>query len=473
MNHPENYKGKNVVVLGLAKSGVQVAKVLHQAGALVTVNDQKEREQCPEASELEALGISVLCGGHPDDLIHEEVALLVKNPGIPYKVAPIQQALELGIEVVTEVEVAYHLCKAPIIGITGSNGKTTTTTWVGMMLDAAGLSPIVAGNIGTPLSEAATAATEKDIMVVELSSFQLKGTTDFKPAISCLLNVSETHLDYHGGMEDYVASKAKLFRNQTEEDKAVLNWDDPVCRQLIPYIKAELIPFSMTETLQTGVYADPPYVVNVEDDINRTVVYRDKEGKVHPIITVDQIAIPGRFNVDNALASCAIAIAAGASPDVLHGRLSAFRGVEHRLEYVLTRNETAYYNNSKATNAKATTMALTSFKKPIVLIAGGLDRGSDYMDLLSVFSERVKAVVLLGQTKDKLAEVAKLAGLKEIEVVDNEVDAADTLRKAVSIAASLAVPGDVVLLSPACASWDMYSSFEERGRIFKEAVHNL
>lgn len=473
MNHPDNYKGKNVVVLGLAKSGVQVAKVLHEAGANVIVNDQKDREQCPEASELEALGISVLCGGHPDDLIHEGIALLVKNPGIPYKVAPIQKALELGIEVVTEVEVAYHLCKAPIIGITGSNGKTTTTTWVGQMLEAAGLSPIVAGNIGTPLSEAATGAAENDIMVVELSSFQLKGTTDFKPKISCLLNIAETHLDYHGGMEDYITSKAKIFHNQTDEDKAVLNWDDPVCRQLVPYIKAELIPFSMTETLTKGVYADPPYVENVEDDVKRNIVYRDAEGTVHPIIAVDSIGIPGRFNVANALASCAIAIAAGASPNALQEPLSSFKGVEHRLEYVLTHKDAAYYNNSKATNGKATLMALTSFKKPIVLIAGGLDRGSDYMDLLTVFSERVKAIVLLGQTKNKLAEVAKLAGLKEIHVVDNEDDAADTLRKAVSIAASLAEPGDVVLLSPACASWDMYSSYEERGRIFKEAVHNL
>lgn len=463
----------DVVVLGLAKSGVQVAKVLHQAGARVTVNDQKERAQCPEASELEALGISVICGGHPDDLIHPGVQLLIKNPGIPYKVAPIQKALELGIEVVTEVEVAYHICKAPIVGITGSNGKTTTTTWVGLMLEHAGLSPIVAGNIGTPLSEAAQGAGEKDIMVVELSSFQLKGTTDFRPAVSCLLNVSETHLDYHGGMEDYIASKAKLFNNQTPEDRAVINWDDPVCRQLVPYIKATLLPFSMTETLQTGVYADPPYIPDVEDDIKRMVMYRDFDGGIHPIIPVDEIGLPGRFNVDNALAACAIALSAGAAPESLAAPLASFRGVEHRLEYVGDYNGAAYYNNSKATNAKATLMALTSFKEPIVLIAGGLDRGSDYMDLLQVFQDRVKAVVLLGQTKDKIAEVAKLAGLKDIRVVDNGEDAAAALVEAVKQASSLANSGDVVLLSPACASWDMFSSYEERGRIFKEAVHNL
>lgn len=473
MNHPESYKGMDVVVLGLAKSGVQVAKVLHQAGAHVIVNDQKDRAQCPEASELEALGISVICGGHPDDLIHPGVQLLVKNPGIPYKVAPIQKALELGIEVVTEVEVAYHICKAPIIGITGSNGKTTTTTWVGLMLEHAGLSPIVAGNIGTPLSEAAQAAKKDDIMVVELSSFQLKGTTDFRPAVSCLLNVSETHLDYHGGMEDYIASKAKLFNNQTAEDYAVINWDDPVCRQLVPYIKGRILPFSLTETLKAGVYADPPYIPDVEDDIERTVMYRDMDGGIHPIIPVNEIGLPGRFNVDNALAACAIALAAGAAPTALLTSLSTFHGVEHRLEYVRNHAGAAYYNNSKATNAKATLMALTSFKEPIVLIAGGLDRGSDYMDLLEVFKERVKAVVLLGQTKDKLSEVAKLAGLKDIRIVDNGEDAAAALVEAVKYASELAQSGDVVLLSPACASWDMFSSYEERGRIFKEAVHNL
>ncbi|SFS61293.1 UDP-N-acetylmuramoyl-L-alanine--D-glutamate ligase [Paenibacillus sp. 453mf] len=473
MNHPESYKGMDVVVLGLAKSGVQVAKVLHQAGAHVIVNDQKDRAQCPEASELEALEISVICGGHPDDLIHPGVQLLVKNPGIPYKVAPIQKALELGIEVVTEVEVAYHICKAPIIGITGSNGKTTTTTWVGLMLEHAGLSPIVAGNIGTPLSEAAQAAKKDDIMVVELSSFQLKGTTDFRPAVSCLLNVSETHLDYHGGMEDYIASKAKLFNNQTAEDYAVINWDDPVCRQLVPYIKGRILPFSLTETLQAGVYADPPYIPDVEDDIERTVMYRDMDGGIHPIIPVNEIGLPGRFNVDNALAACAIALAAGAAPTALSTSLSTFHGVEHRLEYVRNHAGAAYYNNSKATNAKATLMALTSFKEPIVLIAGGLDRGSDYMDLLEVFKERVKAVVLLGQTKDKLSEVAKLAGLKDIRIVDNGEDAAAALVEAVKYASELAQSGDVVLLSPACASWDMFSSYEERGRIFKEAVHNL
>jgi len=477
MKHPDEYRGKTVVVLGLAKSGVQVAKVLHKAGAEVTVNDRKEREQCPEASELEALGISVICGGHPDDLIHPGVALLVKNPGIPYSVPPVQRAMELGVPVVTEVEVAYHICAAPMIGITGSNGKTTTTTWVGQLLEDAGLSPIVAGNIGTPLSEAAQEAEPDHWMVVELSSFQLKGTEDFRPRIAALLNIAETHLDYHGGMDDYIASKAKLFANQTADDTAVLNWDDPVCRSLVPYIKARILPFSMNEVLREGVHVMPPYGAEGQlaggEEPERTVVYTDGKGFTHEIIRVENIGLPGTFNVGNALAASAIAISAGVSPDKLAPVLSSFRGVEHRLEFVGERDGIAYYNNSKATNSKATNMALTSFKEPIVLIAGGLDRGSDYEELVPSLRERVKAVVLLGQTKEKIAAAAEKAGLKQIILVDNGKDAADTLTMAVQEAARLAEPGDIVLLSPACASWDMFPSFEARGRIFKEAVHNL
>lgn len=474
MNHPEEYRGRQVVVLGLARSGVQVAKTLHHYGAVITVNDKKEREQCPEASELEALGISVVCGGHPDDLIHEGVSLVVKNPGIPYTAPPVARAIELGIEVVTEVEVAYLISPAPILGITGSNGKTTTTTWIGNMLEAAGMRPIVAGNIGIPLCEAAEEADEGNWLVAELSSFQLKGTRAFRPEVACLLNVAETHLDYHGTMDDYILSKAKLFANQRETDRAVLNWDDPVCRELVPYIKAKLIPFSMTEELQSeGVYVEPAYIPDVEDGLARRIMYRGADGEVRVIIDIADIALPGRFNIENALAAVAAAIAAGAAPEALAEPLRTFHGVEHRLEYVDEKQGVVYYNNSKATNSKATVMALGALQAPIVLIAGGLDRGSDYMELLPVFKEKVKAVVAMGQTKEKIARVAELAGLSHIVLVDTVDSAADTLRAALKEAASLAEPGDIVLLSPACASWDMFPSYEERGRIFKEAVHTL
>ncbi|MBQ4897491.1 UDP-N-acetylmuramoyl-L-alanine--D-glutamate ligase [Paenibacillus sp. Marseille-P2973] len=474
MKHPDEYRGRQVVVLGLAKSGVQVAKTLHRSGAVVTVNDKKSREESPEASELEALGISVVCGGHPEGLINPAVELVVKNPGIPYTAPPVAKALELGIEVVSEVEVAYHLSKAPMIGITGSNGKTTTTTWIGNMLEAASLSPVIAGNIGTPLCAAAETADVEDWLVVELSSFQLKGTREFRPEVAVLLNIAETHLDYHGTMDDYISSKAKIFANQTEEDTAVINWDDPVCRELVPYIKAKLLPFSMTEELRTaGVYVKPAYVPDVQDGLSRSVVYCDEEGQEHTIVETAEIGLAGRFNVGNALAAVAACVAAGAAPESLAEPLRTFRGVEHRLEFVEVRDGVAYYNNSKATNSKATAMALGALDKPIVLIAGGLDRGSDYMELLPVFKDKVKAIVALGQTKEKIGRVAELAGLSDIELVDTGDSAAETLRTAISKAAGLAEDGDIVLLSPACASWDMFSSYEERGRIFKEAVHTL
>ncbi|RAP76658.1 UDP-N-acetylmuramoyl-L-alanine--D-glutamate ligase [Paenibacillus montanisoli] len=478
MKHPSLYKDQQVIVLGLAKSGVSVAKLFHKLGAKVTVNDMKERHLSPEADELDALGVSVICGSHPADLISPETALVVKNPGIPYTSPPVKQALELGIEIVTEVEVAYLLSPAPIIGITGSNGKTTTTTWIGELLEAAGLNPIVAGNIGTPLCEAAQTAASGNWIVAELSSFQLKGTSAFRPRIGMLLNVVETHLDYHGGMEDYVASKAKLFANQTAEDTAILNADDPVCRELMQSgtTQARILPFSTTQELTYGICVTPPFPADLTTpagDEERRIVWRDEQGEAHDLLAVQELGIPGRHNTANALAAIAASIAAGAAVDTLLEPLRNFRGVEHRLEFVCRRNNVAYYNNSKATNGTATIIALRSFPSRIVLIAGGLDRGSDYMELLPHFRDQVKAVVAIGETRGKIAEVARLAGLTTIKVVEPVEDAESTLRLAVREAAALAEPGDTVLLSPACASWDMFKSYEDRGRIFKQSAHNL
>jgi len=367
MMHPMHYRDKQVVVLGLAKSGVAVAKLFHEQGTAVTVNDKKERDACPEAAELEALGISVVCGGHPPTLIQEGVSLVVKNPGIPYTAEPVVRATALGIEVVTEVEVAYHICEAPIIGITGSNGKTTTTTLVGNMLEAAGLAPIVAGNIGRSLCDAAAEATSDNRMVVELSSFQLKGTSSFRPHIACLLNVYQTHLDYHGGMEDYIDSKIKLFANQTAGDVAVVNVDNDVCRRLMPDLKARLLPISMSEELKCGVYLQ-----------ENTIVCRTFEGEKVSVLPAGELGIPGRHNVQNALAATAVAYAAGVPFETIAKVLRAFRGVEHRLEFVAGRDGVTYINGSKATNPAATIMDIEAFAQPIVLIAGGLDRDGLY-----------------------------------------------------------------------------------------------
>jgi len=474
MEHPTSYRNRRVVVLGLARSGVSVAKVFHAAGAEVVVNDKKSREASPEADELEALGITVICGGHPDRLVTADTALLVKNPGIPYTAEPVAEARSLGVEIVTEVEVAYRLSPAPIVGITGSNGKTTTTTWIGELLRASGMSPIVAGNIGIPLCEAAQEATERDVLVAELSSFQLKGTDRFRPRVGVLLNVAETHLDYHGSMADYVASKLKLFANQTEEDTAVLNWDDPVCREAAGGVKARLLPFSMKERLEEGVCIEPPFGEAGDDgDSGRMIVLRRRGEPDTPIVPVDELGLPGRHNAANSLAAIAACLAAGADADRLAETLRSFRGVEHRLEYVTEKNGVKYYNDSKATNPTATIMAVRSLKGGIVLVAGGLDRGSDYMELLPLFRERVKAVVAIGETREKIANVAALAGLTAVKTVEPEEDAEATLRLAVREASRLAEPGDTVLLSPACASWDMFATYEHRGRIFKESAHIL
>ncbi|RKN86891.1 UDP-N-acetylmuramoyl-L-alanine--D-glutamate ligase [Paenibacillus ginsengarvi] len=474
MNHPELYRGEEVVILGLARSGVAVAKLFHEYGAAVTVNDKKDRSLCPEADELTALGISVLCGSHPDTLIHPGVKLVVKNPGIPYTIPPVQDAQRLGIEVVTEVEVAGYICKAPIIGITGSNGKTTTTTWVGRMLDEAGLGPIVAGNIGRALCEAAVDATESNRMVVELSSFQLKGTVHFRPAIACLLNVCETHLDYHGTMEDYIASKAKLFANQTAQDVAVLNWDDAECRVIAKQAKARLIPFSTRERLGQGVYLEPPLASrDAALSDGQWIVYKNEEGVEVKVLPAKELGIPGVHNAEDALAAIAIAFAAGAGLEPVRKALREFRGVEHRLELVLERDGIVYYNNSKATNSFATMMALKSFEQPIVLIAGGQDRKSEFTDLLPYLKRHVKAVVALGETRNKFARLAEEAGISAVKTVDTGNSAAETLEQAVREARSFAGPGDVVLLSPACASWDMFESYEIRGRMFNESVHKL
>ncbi|MFC5703597.1 UDP-N-acetylmuramoyl-L-alanine--D-glutamate ligase [Cohnella faecalis] len=478
MKELQQYRGRRVVVLGLARSGAAAAKLFQGAGAIVTVNDQKPREQCPEASELEALGISVVCGGHPADLVTRETALLVKNPGIPYSADPVVQAERLGVEVVTEVEVAGRISPAPIIGITGSNGKTTTTTLTGVLLEAAGLSPIVAGNIGRPLCEAAQEISGTGWLVAELSSFQLKGTVDFRPRVACLLNVAETHLDYHGTMEDYVVSKSKLFENQSAADVAIYNADDETCLRLSETMSGRKFPFSLTKRLAAGVFVEPPYPSvkpeGDETDEPRWIVHRQGDGEdAKRLLPVSELGIPGRHNTANALAAVAIALSAGAEPSSLAEPLRRFRGVEHRLEYVGQIREVGYYNDSKATNPMASTMSILSLPAPLILIAGGLDRGSDYMELLPVFRDRLKGIVVLGETREKIRKVAEAAGLTAIKTVEPEGDAEATLRRAVEEAAGMAEPGDTVLLSPACASWDMFPSYEVRGRMFKQSAHTL
>lgn len=450
-----DFQGKNVLVLGLARSGAAVARLLTRHGAQITINDQKTRDafgQVPD--ELEQLGIRVVLGGHPEGIVSEKIDLVVKNPGIPYSAEPVRQALELGIPVVTEVEIAYQFSKAPIIGITGSNGKTTTTTLTGQIMEAAGLQPVVAGNIGTALSEIIEDVAADQWIVAELSSFQLMGTLHFKPRVAALLNIYSAHLDYHGSMDEYFAAKSRIFANQTEDDVAVLNMDQPKVMELAPRISARIFPFSLKQRLEEGVF--------VKDG---SIYIRSNGEEIH-VCTVDEIPVKGSHNLENILAATAVTYCAGARPEAIKEAILSFQGVEHRLEFVKKVNDVTYYNDSKATNAEAATRAITSFANPVVLIAGGLDRGTDFAELVPIFAKHVKAVVALGEAADKMLAAAGKAGVQQRSKVG-------TLQEAVAAAAALAEAGDSVLLSPACASWDMFSSFEERGRIFKNAVHTM
>lgn len=473
MEQPDWYQGKEVLILGLAKSGAAAAKLFHDAGAQVTANDMKPREQCPEAESLEAEGIRVICGGHPKMLVHPNLDLIVKNPGIPYSNPLLLEAQKLEIDIVSEVEVAGAISSVPIIGITGSNGKTTTTSWIGRMLEQSNFYVRLAGNIGTPLSIAAAETQKRDYIVAELSSFQLKGTTDFHPYIACLLNIYETHLDYHGTMQDYIGSKMKIFQNQTETDYAVINWDDKQCRSVVMLskLKSQLLPFSMKEPLEYGVFVE---LCRLQSEMMETVVYRDCQGRKHPIIDVREIGLLGRHNLENALAAAAVSIAAGASLDAVKQSLKEFGGVEHRQELVKTLGGVSYYNDSKATNPAATQKAIEALPQPIVWVCGGLMRGNDFTVLEPLLRRKVKAVVAFGQTRNQLKEAAEAAGIQHIALIEGDASSKqETMLQAVRTAFGYAVPGDTVLLSPACASWDMFTSFEERGGMFKESVHTL
>lgn len=449
-----DYTGKKVLVLGAARSGFAAARLLRRLGAEVTVNDKKPlAEFGGDVEALESAGIELIGGGHPEGIVHPGLDLVVKNPGIPYTAPPIADALALGIPVVTEVEIASALIPAPIIGITGSNGKTTTTTLVGKMLEAAELNPVVAGNIGLALSEVAADVSADQWLVAELSSFQLMGTREFRPQIAALLNIYAAHLDYHGTLEEYRDAKYRLFANQQEEDVAVLNWDQDIVREAAGLTKARIFPFSAKQVLEEGVFVKDGHIHAI------------RNGRSLSLLPVSEVALRGEHNLENVLAAAAVALSAGAAPEKIAEVARTFRGVEHRTEYVRTVDGVEYFNDSKATNAEAAMRAIGSFTGSVVLIAGGLDRGTTFQELVPVFKQHVKHLVALGEAADKLQHVAELAGVPS--------EKAASLDQAVRQAAKAAVSGDVVLLSPACASWDMFASFEERGSMFKKAVHTL
>jgi UDP-N-acetylmuramoylalanine--D-glutamate ligase len=447
--------GDRVLVLGLARSGEAAARLLMRHGARVVVNDGRQREpEEPVADALAAQGAEVVFGGHPLSLLDPRPAFIVKNPGIPYSVPLLQEARRREIPIYTEIEVGSWFTGAPIFAVTGSNGKTTTTTLVGEMLAEAGMEPIVAGNIGRVFSGLVEDIRPDQPVVLEVSSFQLLGTETFHPRGAVLLNLYPAHLDYHETFEAYAAAKWRLFRNMGPDDVAVLNYDQAHIREAAGQVRAHTVWFSRRGEVPEGTF--------VQDG---QLVLR-KSGSDIPLLPVSAVALRGEHNLENALAAAALASWAGAPAKAVIDVLTRFRGIEHRLEFVRTVEGVDYYNDSKATNPEAALRALRACPGRIVWIAGGLDRGDDFSVLVPELRQRVRAAVLIGQSADRLAKVCEEAGVPSVWRCAR-------LDEAVRTATRLAEAGDTVLLSPACASWDMFASFEERGRMFKDAVHTL
>lgn len=451
MKKVTKFQNEKVLVLGLAKSGVSAAKLLHDLGALVTVNDGKPFNENPQAQELLEAGITVITGSHPIELVDEGFSLMVKNPGIPYTHPMVARALELHIPVITEVELAYLISEAPIIGITGTNGKTTTTTMIATILNenrTKGQARL-SGNIGYPASSVAQEATNDDELVMELSSFQLKGTRSFHPHIAVITNLYEAHIDYHQTRADYVASKWKIQANMTVDDYLVLNWQQEEVRELAKTTQAQVVAFSTTEKVD-GAYL-----------LDGNLYYKDEL-----VMPADQLGVPGSHNIENALAAIAVAKLMHVENSAIQTALSQFHGVKHRTQFIKEIAGVRYYNDSKATNILATQKALAGFDlSKVVLLAGGLDRGNSFDALIPSLKD-LKAIILFGETKDKLADAAKQAGITSITMTEN-------VETAVPIAAKLAQAGDIVLLSPANASWDQYPNFEVRGDKFIAAIEKL
>jgi UDP-N-acetylmuramoylalanine--D-glutamate ligase len=443
------YQHKKILVLGLAKSGVGAATLLHKLGAFVTINDKKPLNENPEAQGLLEQGITVICGDHPIELLEEGFELVVKNPGIPYDNPMVVKALELGIPIITEVQLAFEISEAPFIGITGTNGKTTTTTLIFEMLEKGHKKPLIAGNIGTVASDVAQTATVDNHIVIELSSFQLMGIDSFRPKIAVLTNLYDAHLDYHKTRIEYFEAKSFITKNQTAEDYFIVNFDQEVVMDIARLSQATIIPFSTKRYLDQGA------------SIKEGWIYFNGQ----PIIKRDDIVLPGDHNLENILSAIAAAKLTGVENNAIQNVLTTFTGVKHRLQYIGEKQGRKFYNDSKATNILATQNALAAFNKPIILLAGGLDRGNEFDELLP-FLNKVKTLITFGQTANKLESVGKEAGIKSIIRVDN-------VEKAVPVAYELSEVDDVILLSPACASWDQYKTFEVRGDIFINAVHKL
>ena len=447
-------KGKKVLLVGLAKTGISTIKCLAKYGADITVNDIKTEDQLEEIiAEIKDIdGIKYILGHHPENI--SDIDMVVVSPGVPLDLPFIKKVIEENKELIGEVELAYQLAKKPyFVGITGTNGKTTTTSLTGEIFEKAGKETYVVGNIGNPVIDAVQAANEGASFVTELSSFQLESIKDFRPSVSAVLNITEDHMNRHHTMENYIDAKARVFMNQDKNDFCVLNYDDELTRALAEKCNANVVFFSRLEKLEKGIYVENgDIIIDIDEKIN--------------LMKVNDLSLPGGHNLENCMAAAAMAYVSGIDIEVIREVLKTFKAVEHRLEFVKEVEGVKYVNDSKGTNPDSTIKAVQAYENPIILIAGGYDKGSTYDELLEIAKKNVKTLVLLGQTADKIEEAARRIGFTDIHRVED-------MKEAVKTCHDIAKEGDIVLLSPACASWGMYKNFEVRGKDFKDNVNNL
>jgi len=449
-------KGRKTLVLGAGKSGIASAKFLAEHGAVVALHDKKEVESWTEAARSlkESHNVGLISGDIPSWLL-DQIDLVVISPGVPTNTIPARYVDRKDGEVIGEVELAYRFLKGRIVGITGSNGKTTTTTLIGELLKNSGIETQVGGNIGTPLLSLAETSTEDSWTVVELSSFQLETIKDFRPNVGICLNVTPNHLDRYDSFTDYAAAKHRLFMNQMQDDAAILNADDKITAEWAAGLKANVVLFSVKQELDEGLF------------LRGSDLVCKANGKEKVLMTRSEIFLRGLHNVENVLASLAAGLACGALPESMRETVREFKGVEHRIEFVEEIGGVKFYNDSKATSVDATLKALEAMSEntgKTVLILGGRGKNAPYLPLVDLIEKKVRSLILIGEDADNIE--SQLKG-------HAEVVRAGSMTDAVKESFAAAQPGDVVLLAPACASFDMFKSFEERGTVFKEEVKLL
>lgn len=445
---------KKVLVFGMGISGIGAAGLLEEQGAEVTLYDGNEKLEEEKIRGKLGAGskAQIVIGAFPEELL-DTLDIVVLSPGVPADLPIVEQMRERGILITGEVELAYESGKGDVLAITGTNGKTTTTALLGEIMKNYQDDVFVVGNIGNPYTTAAGKMSGGSITVAEMSSFQLETIIDFRPRVSAILNFTPDHLNRHHTMEAYVSAKKNIARNQTEDDHCILNYEDRLTREFGENIRAQVLYFSSRRKLEKGIY--------LEDG---RIIYRND--KVIEICDVKDLNILGLHNYENVMAAAAMALVYGIPADIVRKSVKAFKGVEHRIEYVTEKNGVAYYNDSKGTNPDAAIKGIQAMNRPTVLIGGGYDKDSVYTDWIRSFDGKVKRLILLGATKEKIASDARACGFHDFVF-------ADTFDEAVLEASKAAKPGDAVLLSPACASWDMFPSYEVRGEKFKEIVNSL